>query len=166
MSTLPTCLLLDTNVWLDNYLDVRPSSEESRKLIDLALAHEITLTYPITALKDVHFIIASFLKRAARTEGGMLDAEKAAAINDAAFACVKNMREIATAVGADDSDAWLALQLYSSHRDIEDNMVLAAMERSNAAMLVTNDLQLLHHANCAAMTSANALEYLECLAGM
>lgn len=161
MSGFPESLLLDTNVWLDNYDGSRPLSSKSQKLINLALTHGVTLLYTVSSLKDVYYNIAQSLKNASRSEGLAVTDAAAAAINEIAYADVRNMQEIATAVGADGSYVWLALKLYSAHRDLEDDMVLAAMERSGASFLVTNDLKLIHHASCAAMTSEDMLEYLE-----
>lgn len=161
MSDFPKSLLLDTNVWLDNYDGSRPLSGQSRRLIDMAITHGVTLLYTTSSLKDVYYNIAQSLKNASRGEGLEITHAVAAAINDVAYASVKNMHEIATAVGADDSDIWLALKFYLAHRDIEDDMVLAAMERSGAPFLVTNDLKLIRHANCAAMTAEDMLDYLK-----
>lgn len=161
MSILPKSLLLDTNVWLDNYIGARPSHAISRRLISFAMDSEIALLYQVTSLKDVYYNIAQSLKNASRDEGVAITHAAAVAINEVAYASVKNMADIGTAVGADGSDVWLALKLYSVHRDIEDDMILAAMERSGASFLVTNDLELIRHASCAAMTSEDMLGYLE-----
>lgn len=163
MSKFPKSLLLDTNIWLDNYIDGRPSSECSRKLIDFALGRRIALFYSVTSLRDTCFNVAMALKREARVERPVLSESEITAINEIAFSCIENMHEIATAVGADESDAWLALKLYSVHHDIEDNLILAAAERSGASFLVTNDLRLIRHANCVAMTSEDMLVYLTSL---
>ena len=127
----------------------------------MAVTHDVTLLYPVTSLKDVYYNIAQSLKNASRDEGVAITHAAAVAINEVAYASVKNMADIGTAVGADGSDVWLALKLYSVHRDIEDDMILAAMERSGASFLVTNRLELIRHASCAAMTSEDMLGYLE-----
>ena len=56
------------------------------------------------------------------------------------------MREVATAVGADNSDVWLASKWEPLHGDIGDNLVLAAAKRAQADYVVTSDRQLLSHA--------------------
>lgn len=157
-------LLLDTNIWLDNYLGNRPSSESSRKLISFAQAHQIALFYSVTSLRDTCFNVALELKRGARIDGQVISESEIASFNETALACAKNMYHMATAVGVDGSDAWLALKLLPIHHDLEDNLILAAMERSNASFLVTNDAQLIKHANCAAMTSEDMLDYLKTFA--
>lgn len=160
MNELPQSLLLDTNVWLDNYDGTRPLNKQSREMIDKAFAHDTTLLYPVCSLKDVYYNLVQSMKNASRNEGMPITNAAATVIKELAYASVKNMAEIATAVGADDSDVWLALKMYPYHRDVEDDFVLAAMERSKASFLVTNDVQLIKHANCAAMTSEDMLDYL------
>lgn len=163
MNEFPQSLLLDTNVWLDNYDGTRPLSKQSQALIDMAFAHDATLFYPVCSLKDVYYNLVQSMKNASRNEGMAITTVAASAIKELAYASVKNMAEVGTAVGADDSDVWLALKMYPYHRDVEDDFVLAAMERSKASFLVTNDLQLIKHANCAAMASEDMLEYLTAL---
>lgn len=163
MSLFPKSLLLDTNIWLDNYISERPLSGISQSLIDFANSHNIALLYAIPSLKDTYYGVTMFLKRAARIDGKNIDAGMADAINKMAFASVKNMSELATAVGVDASDVWLALKLFNLHSDVEDDLILAAMERSEASFLVTNDAQLVRHAKCAVMTAQDMLDYLECL---
>lgn len=164
MNEFPKSLLLDTNVWLDNYDGTRPLSHQSQKIMDMALTHDATLLYPVCSLKDVYYNLIQSMKNASRDEGVAVTAAAATAMKEFAYASVKNMAEIATAVGTDDSDVWLALKMYSYHRDVEDDLVLAAMERSGASFLVTNDAQLIKHANCAAMTSEDMLDYLKAFA--
>ena len=156
----PTTLLLDTCVWLDNYLGSRPGSSAARELIVTALERDIVLLHAVTAVRDVHYIVAQTLKRERRAAGEAITEETSLADDVTAWACVSNMREIATAVGMDASDVWLAEKYRGLHRDIEDNLVIAAAQRANAGVLVTDDLDLIRHAPVVAMTPEDTLELL------
>lgn len=60
-------LLLDTNIWIDNYNAARPRSQEARNLIDFALEHAIPLYYSPMSLKDVFFLVYHSLKKTAES---------------------------------------------------------------------------------------------------
>ena len=75
------------------------------------------------------------------------------------------LRDGATAVGADESDAWLACKYRKINWDLEDNMVLAAAKRAGADYLVTNDRVLISKANVAALRPADMTALLEEMGG-
>ena len=58
---------------------------------------------------------------------------------------------MATAVGVDDSDLWLACKYKALSADLEDNVVLAAAQRCKADHLVTFDEALIRKAPISAM---------------
>ena len=164
MSAAVKTALLDTNVWVDRYSSVRPGHAAATALFDVALRKGYQLLYPVTSSKDVFYLIASDYKAWVRSRcGGTLTHAAAAAAVEIAWGCVDNMCEIATAVGCDQSDVWLARRRKRLHRDFEDNLVLSAADRARADLLVTNDDQLLRHAPVAAMGVADAIAYLESL---
>lgn len=152
----PMRILVDTNVWIDNYLPARPNTEASCDFIDEAKASGTTLLYPVHVIKDVFFLLRSTMKQQERANHGTLSEEMALAITESAWGCVENMRENATAVGADESDVWLACKYRPLLEDLEDDLVLAAAERAQANMLVTNDAQLIAKATVPAHTPADA----------
>lgn len=147
--------LVDTNVWLDNYLADRPNAGQSRAFIAQARAREVQLVYPVHCLSDVFLLVQAHLKRAAREQGSFDEAD-AVAIREIAWACVENMREFATAVGADESDAWKACKYRALTNDLEDNFVLAAAERVPVDFLVTSDQRLLRKSTVNAYTPEDA----------
>lgn len=148
----PSRVLLDTNVWLDVFDGARLHSREASELIDVCVSKGIDLLYAVGAAKDVYYLVGASLKRQARTASGVLSEGQAHAISVYAAACVTNMDEIATAVGADSSDVWLARKYQRIHADFEDCMVLAAAQRAKADYLVTGDEALLRHAPVAALS--------------
>ena len=152
-------ILLDTNVWLDNYL---PEREGHRIIGDLLVAcveggHEVL--YASVSAKDVFYLIARAYKLYARA-GGDLREGAAGAANEMAWACIDNMNEIATPVGMDGSDLWIAAKHKRLHADFEDNLVLAAAIRAKADYLVTSDEQLLRKAPVAALHPRDMLRLL------
>ncbi len=148
----PSRVLLDTNVWLDAFDGARPRSREASELIDVCARRGIDLLYAVGTAKDVYYLVGASLKRQARAADGTLTEEQARAISIYAAACVANMDEIATAVGADSSDVWLARKYQRIHTDFEDCMVLAVAQRAKADYLVTSDEALLRHAPVAALS--------------
>ena len=156
-------ILVDTNVWLDNYLGFRKGNAAAMRFIAAARRCGATLVYPVGALQDVFALLVIELKRAARLsspdkaigEGDVL------AFRRIAWACVDNMRKFAVAVGADEADVWLASKYRRLTWDLEDNMVLAAAQRANADYLVTNDRALIAKSTVAAMTPDDLAILLE-----
>ena len=152
--------LVDTNVWLDNYLGQRPHAAESRRFIDEARRQGVQLTYAVHSLSDFFYVMQAELKRSVASEA-MGSESKALAVREAAWACVESLRGMATAIGADESDAWLACKYRSLTNDLEDNFVLAAAERVPVDFLVTNDVCLIRKSTVNAYTPADALLVIE-----
>lgn len=161
MVSVSVCqILLDTNIWVDNYLAYRPGNRQSCALIDAALELRVSILYPVHIIKDVFYIIQNSMKAKEREEQGFVSERAALAIREISWACTENMTQNATAVAADDTDVWLAMRYRTIHKDLEDNLVLAAAERSQADMLVTNDHELLGKATIPAHTPEDALAFL------
>ena len=89
--------LVDTNVWLDNYLGFRPNHRASCEFLDEAVERGATLCHAATTAKDVHFFTCSTLKKAAREKGEAVDEAFALAANRLAWANLANMNEVSTA---------------------------------------------------------------------
>lgn len=160
----PLKLLIDTNVWLDNYLPGRPNGRDSRALLDIAWQRDDCLIYPASVLVDVMYAIRAELKRRARAAGMPVDESAGAAIGEVAWGCVENMRELGTAASVDEADLWLASKFHRFHPDFEDDVVLAVAQRVGADFLVTGDEGLLRRANVAALPPAEMRRYLQAMA--
>ncbi len=148
----PSRVLLDTHVWLDAFDGARPRSRTANELLNACVRKGIELLYAVGTAKDVYYLVGASLKRQARAMGETLSEGQARAASTYAAACVANMDEIATAVGADSSDVWLARKYQRIHADFEDCLVLAAAQRAKADFLVTSDEALLRHAPVAALS--------------
>ena len=161
MSEKAITMVVDTNVWLDNYLHNRDGYEAARNFFNLVSSLDIRPLYSAATLKDVFYIIGSSLKTEIRYEGSELTKGDALAIREIAWACVENMRELGTAVCVDEADLWLACKYRQLHGDLEDDLVLAAAERVHADYLVTSDTQLIRKSTVAAFTPADMTTYLK-----
>jgi predicted nucleic acid-binding protein len=150
-------ILVDTNVWLDQYLPVRPHKEESQAFMDYALTQGIELAFPASIIKDVFYIVANEYKRIVRSETGSLTESDARAIQQLAWGVVDNMQEIATPVGMDLSDVWLASKWRRVDADLEDNLVRAAAKRAKSDLLVTWDKGMLSKAVIPTLTPTDAV---------
>lgn len=142
-------LLLDTNVWIDNFFVERPKSKEARELITTAIRQNIPLYYSASTAKDFYYLVSLLLKRNTSYD---LSETNAHAISEIAWKLLNTLHELGTAVGLDESDIWLAKKYRSIHNDFEDNLIIAAAQRANVTYLVTNDKKLIQHAPIAALT--------------
>ena len=157
-------MLLDTNVWLDAFLPSRTGHAVATSLISQAQAADVSILYPVHIVPDVFYLVFIQVKHEIRSMLDVSDELLASAARTTAWECVNAMREIATAVGADNSDVWLACKTEYAHNDVEDNLVLAASQRCKADCLVTSDKSLIEHAPLAcvaAVSPEDALNMLE-----
>lgn len=148
----PVRILVDTSVWLDAYLGFRQGNSAARALFAAGRQAGALFLYPVGSLQDVFALLIMELKRKAREEGSTLDESTMATFRRTAWGCIDNLRENATAVGADDADVWLASKYRKVNWDLEDNMVLAAAKRAEVDYLVTSDRALMAKANVAALS--------------
>ena len=152
MSDRPVRVMLDANVIIDAYCRWHPEGSAAKELLGSCDPSRIELYNPVHVLKDVlHVLTQEFKREARRVEGNLSEASVLAA-REAAIACMRNMMELATAVGADGSDLWLADKYLPVHHDFEDNLVLAACRRIKVDYLVTSDRALIQNANVLAKT--------------
>ena len=153
-------IVVDSNVWVDNYCPWHAKSDDARRFLQNARLNSATLFYPVHVLKDVVYVVRHEYLRKARKDKNAVEESDARAIAEIATACMRNMSELATAVGADASDIWLADKYLGIHPDFEDNLVLAACKRCDAQYLVTNDQRLIKHSNVLSKTPAQMLPLL------
>ena len=154
-------LLVDTNIWIDNYLCHRPGYESACKFIYEATQRTIALTYPSTSAKDVYYAVCTGLKQTIRSEKGSLTETDALACNEIAWRCIQNMMDIATAAPISEAEMWLACRYKKLHSDFEDDLVLASAETSKATYLVTSDKKLLGKSPLPAFTPDDMLTFLK-----
>lgn len=157
-----TSLLLDTNVWLDYFIESRSGHHAAFQLIDAAFQREIALLFAVTSSKDIFYTANRAAKYWYReSHDGELTDSAALAAQEIAWGCLNQLRELGTAVDCDLSDVWLACKHRPIHGDYEDDLILAAVQRVGSTMLVTNDEKLLRHCPMAALDVKDALAYVE-----
>ena len=161
MSASNPLIIVDANVWLDNYLPHEYGWSAATDFFNVARSANAAILYPASILTDVFHVIQNRLKADTREQSGTLTKGDAVAIREIAWACIENMRELGTAVGVDEADLWLACKYRRLHEDLEDNLVLAAAERVHADYLVTTDAQLIRKSPVAAFTPADMATYLK-----
>ncbi len=136
-------VLVDSCVWVDSYLGDHPKHDESLAFLREAWDKDVTLLYGASKLESMFYVLAAEMKRIIRAEKGALSDADALAARAFAWGCVENIRELATSVGLNEGDLWLASKYRSVSPDLEDNVLLAAAKRVNADYLVTWDAALL-----------------------
>ena len=136
-------ILVDSCVWVDSYLGDHPRHDESLAFLRKAREHGATLLYGSSKLETLFYILAAEMKRMVRAEKGSVSEADARAARAFAWGCIENVQELATAVGMDTGDLWLASKYRSIGGDFEDNVLLAAAKRSGADYVVTWDRELL-----------------------
>lgn len=153
-------ILVDTNVWLDYFIGLRAGHDEAAAFLRGSERVEAQLLYPAATLQDVFYLMARELKRIARSVAPVTESD-VQAIRRIAWGCIDNMRELATAVGMDESDLWLACKYRTLTWDLEDNVVLAAAQRAEVDYLVTNDRVLIQRATVPALTPKDMTALLD-----
>lgn len=161
MIQAPSSILVDTNVCLDNFLADRDGSQTSQVLIDACREKGVDVLFSIFTLRDVYYHVEAHLKRQIREAGEDVTSERAAIAEQFAWQAMLSLNEQGTAVPADTSDVTVARYFHQVHRDFEDDLVLAAVERSGADYLITNDKKLRAHAPVAAITPTDMLTLLK-----
>lgn len=154
-------VVVDTNIWLDYYLGSRPGSADAKDFVEAALRADVELLITVSSLKDLYYLIQSEYKRNIRTGGSAVSESDALAVKEVAWGCVNHATELATVVGADMSDVWLARMQRSLHDDFEDDLVLAAVKRAEALCLVTNDDLLAKRAPVVVFGPKDAAAFLQ-----
>ena len=155
--------LVDTNVWLDNYLGFRPDHRASCEFLDEAIGRHAVLCHAATTAKDVHFFTSQLAKKMLRESGLEINEATARAMNETAWAHLENMNELSTLVGLDLSDFWIAGKLRDFNEDIEDNLIMAAAERAGADYIVTRDKGLLRKSTVSALAPEDATALLRAM---
>lgn len=163
MTSVPSRIVVDTNVWLDFYLTARPGYQSARNALLAAHERGVELLYAATTAKDVYYLTSMSLKQDTRHATGTLTQGDALAIAEMSWGFVGNLCEMATAVGVDNADVWLALKYRRVHRDFEDNLVVAAAQRAKADLVLTTDEALMRHSPVACLAPADLCALLDAL---
>lgn len=118
------------------------------------------MLYPVHAVKDVFYLCERSVKQRLREHGGITE-DEASHVYRLAWSCVDSMRSVATAVGCDESDLWLAAKYQDVIGDLEDALVVCAAVRAGVSYLVTNDVHLLQVSPVRAVSAAEAVKLMK-----
>lgn len=153
-------LLIDTNVWIDYELRT-----ENAATIELFFreARKRGARFGIAAhsLKDIFEIVQRRLKQMERTDPQMDPQHAGPSARSVSWALLEHIMGFAEVVGSDYMDAHMACKDRVFHDFYEDNLVVAAVRRMGADLLVTNDAALLKHAPVPALSVEGAIDWLE-----
>lgn len=161
MSQDSPVMLLDTNIWIDCYLEQRAGCKAARDLIALADDRNITISYASTSTKDVFYIINDSLRQSARAEKKVLSEADAKGCLAMTWGCLNHMAEIAVAAPIGEPQVWLARHYRDLHEDYEDGLVLAAVETSKADYFITGDKRLTGKCAAPTFTATEMLAFLK-----
>ena len=153
--------LLDTNVWLDYHCAFRPGHQDAFSVIRACCDADVALLVASHSIKDFWYLYWQIGKTCNMQGEGVSPEAASRSAKAAAWAATEQIASIATVVGSDASDAWLALKMQGAHDDYEDNLVVAAALRVKAQLLVTGDSSLIAHCPVAAATPKDALVFLD-----
>lgn len=148
-------LLVDTNVWLDYYLQ-EGAFDEAKRLVELAEAGKIDLLYAPTTAKDVFYILP---RRLARRNANGINVS----FVSASWACIEHMMQVAAASPLSLAECEMARMLGKRIPDLEDNLIIASGETADVDYVVTSDRRMLEAMPEVCLTPARALEMIEIL---
>ncbi len=152
-------VLCDVNIWLDFFLGGRTHHEAARQLVLRGIEGGLVFLVPASSLSDFFFLCRSYFKQKAVEAHGALSDENGTAASEGAWAAVESLLRLATVVGADMSDAEIALKFKDIHRDYEDDLVIAAALRAKPDCLVTRDEKLQAKSPVLALSAEEACTY-------
>ena len=157
----PLKLLVDTNVWLDYFLARNKRHQAVNLLVARAAESEhVALYVSALGLKDLAYLMESYLKASVRNEQRSVTPEVAAAARETAWACLRNVLEKALVAPTGQAEVLQAFAYRTVHDDFEDDLVLATAQRIGANYLVTHDKALASHALIPCLTAEKALELM------
>lgn len=152
-------LLVNTDVWVDFFDQTRAGNAAADQFVRCSIERGDILLYSISTAQSLYYAMWAAAKRMLRAMYGELTHPMRSAAEGMAWDCVRSLGEIATCVGSDKSDLWLAEKSHGLRRDLEDDLVIAAAQRIGVHALVTTDGELLRRAPIAALCPADALTY-------
>lgn len=156
MMAEPLKLLVDTNVWVDYYVSASINHAAAVQFVVDSAKKGIVLYVSSISLKDVFQLIVRRTKKEFREEGIAIDGAMAAAIEESAWSCVRNIRQQAVVVPIGSTETLYAETWRDVHGDFEDDLILAAAKRAHADYVVTSDGGLLKHAPLACVSLEGA----------
>ena len=159
--SLPQKLLVDTNVWIDYFLERTPENhEKAMRFVAAATAAGAALYTSSATMPDLFFLLCQETKRCLRARGKVVDEGMAAAVRESAWSSMRSIMELSMVVPVGRNEALRALTYRDLHDDFGDDLILAAAARVDADYLVTSDKALMRHAPVACLCPADMIVLL------
>lgn len=152
-------VLLDTNIWLDNYIGSRKGNAAAGEVFRCAAENDLIIYYAPTSLKDVYCLVGSFLKADARNRGEAITEDRARAMQEIAWGCAHNMSWLGICAPIGESQVRTAMRYRGLHPDLEDDLLLACLEVEGVDSFVTNDKSLLGKAPVPSFTPETFVQF-------
>ena len=155
-------LLIDTNVWMDYFSGRSDRTADVVRLFEIAdVSEQIALFASSLSVKDVSYLVSAAIKRECRRKKGSLSDNAIAAADETAWACVRQMRELAliAPVGAD--EVFVSFVFKYHRNDFEDDLMLGVANRIDVDYVVTEDKNLIKHTNGVCINVDQALRLVE-----
>lgn len=159
--SLPQKLLVDTDVWIDYFLERNPEKHEmAMRFVTAATAAGTALYTSSATMPDLFFLLCQETKRCLRERGKVVDEGMAAAVRESAWSSMRSIMELSMVVPVGRNEALRAMTYRELHDDFEDDLILAAAARVDVDFVVTNDTALMRHAPVACLCPADMLAFL------
>lgn len=160
----PGLIVLDTNVWVDYYINRDIKSKAIIRLMSAIEDHGSMLATTDGICKDVFYVISTEMKQ--DDNGNVVLGEDwaiAESAREAAWACIRDMTRRSINIPGTSSDPMRAITLRDIHDDFEDNLLIAVCEYNDVRMIVSSDKKLQRHSPIKCMSIEEATKYLACL---
>lgn len=161
MKASPLKVMVDTNVWVDYFLDRNDRHETAMRFVLEASADGRAVLYTASvSLKDVYYLICMLSKRSLRADNLPVTKERATAVAESAWSSVRAIIDLSIIVPVGQAEVLQAAALRSVHDDFEDDLVMAAAKRASVDFLVTSDDELLRRSPVGCLALADAFKLL------
>lgn len=157
----PLKILVDTNIWLDYFLARSNQHRTVSEFLTRTVEREDVVLYVASlSLKDIAYQLASQMKLDARRAGREVDAHIAAAAREVSWGCVRNVLKKAIVAPVGNTEVLNAFVFKRFHDDLEDDLVLGALDAIDGDYLMTHDAALARHTEDLCITAEEGLALL------
>ena len=158
----PLKILVDTNVWFDYFLARSDCHKAAAQFLACGMEREdVALFIASLSLKDLACQLSNQMKLDARRAGREVDASVASAAREVSWACVRNVLEKALVAPVGHTEVLNAFAYRRIHNDLEDDLILGALDAIEGDYLMTHDAALARHTGDLCITAEEGLQLLQ-----
>lgn len=159
----PGLIVLDTNVWMDFYLNRENKSRVVINLMDAIEEHGSMIATTDGICKDTFYLLWSELKSPDERDSVEVSPESvSASAKESAWGCIRDITRHSINIPGTSSDPMRAITLRDIHDDFEDDLLIAVCEYNDVRMIVSSDKKLQSHSPIKCMSIEGATKYLTC----